>query len=150
MMTELRHKVLGTVGAPTEPEKTKEPMSETDLQSLIELGCVKDTVEIDSFHFTMRSLGATERIELAKEFGEDKLSDEDQFRFNIKLLAMAIESVNGKPLEELHPNPKEDVLSAKMDIIAALQAPVIAKLLEFYTSVMDRCDKQFGVEQVKN
>jgi hypothetical protein len=150
-MTELRHKILGTVGAPMEKqETTTEPMSDVDLQSLIELGCVKDTVEIDSFQFVMRSLGATERFELAKQFTDAELPDEEQFKFNVKLLAMAIESINGKPLEELHPNPKEDVLSAKMDIIAALQAPVIAKLLEFYTSVMDRCDKQFGVEQVKN
>ena len=146
-MTELRHKVLGTVGAPMEPE-TK-PMLDTDLQSLIELGCIKDTVEIDSFRFTMRSLGATERIELSKEFNKEKLTEEEQFHFNIKLLALAIESVNGKPLESLHPNP-QDPLSAKMEIISALQTPVVGKLLQSYIAIIERCDGQFGVEQVKN
>lgn len=150
MMTELRHKVLGTVGAPTEPEKTKEPMSETNLQSLIELGCIKDTVEIDSFHFTLRSLSATERFELAKQFNTENLSDDQQFEFNIKLLATAIESVNGIPLEDLHPNQEGDILSSKVQIVSTLQTPVIAKLLDFYASIMKRCDSQFDIGQVKN
>ncbi len=78
------------------------------------------------------------------------MNDQELFSFNLKLLAMAIESVNGQPLESLHPQPSGDELAIKMDIVAALQTPVITKLIDAYTKIMDRCDKQFGLEQVKN
>ena len=145
-MTEIRHKVLGTVGA----AEKKEVMTEVDLKSLIELGCIKDVVKIGGFEFTIRSLSTTERFELSKEFGDkEQLSNEDQFNFNVKLLSFSIESVNGKPLEDLHPN-EQDIFKAKMEIISALQTPVISKLLEFCSSIMQRCDAQFSAEQVKN
>lgn len=146
-MTEIKHKILGTVGTVDIEEPKK--MATADLKSLIELGCIKDTVEIEGFAFTMKSLGATERLELSKKFGTGDLSGEEQFDFNNHLLAMAIESVNGQPLEILHPR-EQDPFKARIEIISALQSPVINKLLEFYAGVMNRCDSQFELEQIKN
>lgn len=148
-MVELRHKVLGTVGAPIEKQEDVEPIAPADLQSLIELGCIKEEVKVGTFVFVLRSLSASERMSLAKEFNQE-MSDQELFTFNLKLLSMAIESVNGQPLESLHPNPDGDELSTKMDLVAALQTPVITKLIDTYTKIMERCDKQFGMEQVKN
>lgn len=149
-MTEIRHKILGAVGAPMEQEEdTREPIAPADLQSLIELGCIKEEVEVGGFKFMLRSLSATERMALSKEFNTE-LSDQELFQFNLKLLAMAIESVNGQSLESMHPHPEGDEFKVKMDIIAALQTPVITKLIDAYGRIMDRCDKQFGLEQVKN
>lgn len=148
-MTELRHKTLGTVGARMDQEETKEPIAPADLQSLIELGCVKEEIEVGGFAFLLRSLSATERMALSKEFNSE-LSDQELFQFNLKLLAMAIESVNGQPLESLHPQPSGEELTMKMDIVASLQTPVITKLIDAYGKIMDRCDRQFGLEQVKN
>ena len=147
-MVELRHKVLGTVGA-IEEESAKEPIVQTDLQSLIELGCVKEEVEINGIRFLLRSLNANERMALSKEFSQE-LNDEQLFAFNLKLLAFAIESVNGQPLEDFHPGPTGNEIQIKMDIVASLQTPVITKLIDAFSKIMDRCDKQFGLEQVKN
>jgi len=144
-MIELNHKILGTVGATKEESK----IEMTDLQSLIELGCIKEEVEIGGIMFSIRSLSATERISLSKEFGKNELDEETMFNFNIKLLAIAVESVNGQPLESLHPKPSGNQISIKTDIISSLQTPVIAKLLESYANIAERCDKQFGLDQVK-
>lgn len=159
-MAEIYHKVLGTVGKPaktnvdTHSKEEVNNIGDSDLQSLIELGCVKDIIKIDSFEFVMRSLSAAERVAMSKEFTGDILTDEQQFDFNIKLLAIAVESVNGKSVEMLHPNfspgLRSDNMHLKVEIISSLQAPVIARLLEFYIKIMDRCDKQYDVEQVKN
>lgn len=150
-MVEFSHKTLGTIGAPMEKEDVseKQSMDNMDLRSLIELGCIKEEVEILGFKFILRSLSATERIELSKEFDPEK-GDYELFQFNLKLLAMSIESVNGKPLEVLHPNPTGDVLTTKMDIIATLQTPVISKLIDVCGKIMSKCDKQFTMDQVKN
>lgn len=143
-MVELRHKVLGTIGA----EKEEEKMELADLQSLIELGSIKEEVVIGKFKFLLRSLSASEREEISKEF-KDNLHNE-MFSFHIRLLAMAIELVNDQPLEVLYPNDYSDPLEAKMKIIASLQTPVINKLMATYTNILERCDKQFSLGQVKN
>jgi hypothetical protein len=150
-VTELRHKVLGTVGVSSKSvSKVKEPMHRNDLQSLIELGSIKDTIDMGGFEFTLRSLSATEKLDINEEFGGEKLDDRQVFDLNIKLLAMSIESINGTPIESLHPSPKEDVILTKMEIVAALQTPVLARLLDFYAEIAERCDKQFSVDQIKN
>ena len=146
-MIEIRHKTLGTVGA---QQKEEEPMVQIELQSLIELGCIKEEVVIGNVRFILHSLCANERVELAKEFGTSELSDNDLFSFNTKLLAMCIETINGQPLVSFHPNPSQDEIQVKMDIIAALQAPVIGKLLDSYAKISERCDRQFDLDQVKN
>lgn len=149
-MTELHHKILGTVGAPKQQKEEKEQMSDIDLQSLIELGCVKEEVVLGSVTFLLRSLSASERMSLAKEFGTELLSDDVLFNFNIKVLAISIETINGRPVAGFHPDPSANELQAKMEIISALQPPVIAKLLGAYSDISNRCDKQFGLEQIKN
>ena len=150
-MVELSHKILGTVGAPKEPEAQKPQMNDLDLQSLIELGCIRDIVQIDNLTFVMRSLNAAERIELSNAAVEENI--DKVFAFNAKLLAMSIETVNGRPLESFHPSNASDnagTLGLKVDIIMSMQTPVISRLLSFYQEITERCDKQFTVEQVKN
>lgn len=148
---ELRHKSFGAVGTPQQPQLEQEQTHVDDLQSLIELGCIKDIIQLGSLSFQMRSLNATERVELGKFLGDSPSSD-TLFQFNIKILALSIELVNGKPLETFHPGfkPNVDVIKCREEIISSMQAPVIAKLLEFYNSIAERSDTQFGTEQIKN
>lgn len=148
---ELRHKSFGAVGTPQQQEEHKELAPVDDLQSLIELGCIKDLIQLGTLSFQMRSLNATERVELGKFLGDSPSSD-TLFQFNIKILALSIELVNGKPLETFHPNfkPNTDVIKLREEIISSMQAPVIARLLEFYNAIAERSDAQFGPEQIKN
>ena len=148
-MVELRHKSFGAVGTQQPEQKEKMPVS--DLQSLIELGCIRDSITLGDLTFELRSLNATERINLAKFLG-DKPEEDTLFKFNIRLLALTIEAVNGKPLESFHPDFKSglDCISLREEIVSSLQAPVIAKLLNFYNEISNRSDAQFDAEQIKN
>lgn len=150
-MVEIRHKSFGAVGTTQQPEK-KETISLNDLQSLIELGCVRDTIALGTLKFELRSLNATERVNLAKFLGETP-TENILFQFNIKLLALSIESVDGKSLESFHPEYNKqgsDIVVMREEIISSMQAPVIAKLLNFYNEIANRSDAQFDSEQIKN
>ena len=149
-MVELRHKTFGAVSsAPLAPEVKDSVVN--DLQSLIELGCVKDSIKLGDLEFTLRSLNASERIDLSKFLGDTPAGD-SLFQFNIRLLSLAIESINGKSLESFHPafDANKDVFILRSEIISSLQAPVISKLLEFYNSIAERSDKNFESVLIKN
>jgi hypothetical protein len=155
-MVELKHKVLGSVGTPKEKIEEQvlstEIMPEADLKSLIELGCIRDEVQIGQLTFSMRSLNAAEKLELAGSMVTEE-DDAKLFAFNARMLAMSIETVNGKPFENLHPekgSSDEARLRCRVDLINSMQTPIIAKLLEFYQEINDRCEAQFTAEQVKN
>lgn len=145
-MTELKHSTFGTVSTQKKEEKF---MNTNDLQSLIELGCIRDNVKIGDKVFGMRSLNAMERLELSKFIGKDPTA-EKLFIFNAKLLAIAIETVNNIPFENFNNNSELDPISRKQELISVMQSPVLGRLLEFYNSITQRCDAQFTVEDVKN
>jgi hypothetical protein len=143
-MIEMKHKSFGAVGTP----EFKQELSENDLQSLIELGCIYEDVKIGNKNFLMRTLNASEKLYLAKLAVEDQTA-EGLFNLNIKVLAISIQKVNGKFLEEFVPEEK-DTLQAKCEIISQFQSPVINRLLEFYNEIATRGDAQFTVQQIKN
>jgi len=94
-------------------------------------------------------LNISERMSLGGMLAENQDSQKI-LEFNIYVLAMSVESVNGKLLEELNPNKNEDTLMLKKQILSSLQPQVIAKLMEFYTEITNRADAQFTAEQIKN
>jgi len=150
---ELKHKTFGSVSNDQPEQAEKKVMPQDDLEALIELGCIKEEVTIGKLTFVLRSLNATERMELARML-TDTPTAENLFAFNTRLLALAIQSVNGKPLEKFYPAEHipqgADVITLRCNIISSMQAPVINKLLECHTSLTERCDAQFDAEQVKN
>ena len=149
-MTEMRHNSFGSISNKKPEVKLEKPkMAELDLQSLIELGCIKETVDICGMVFKLRTLNISERMSLGDVLGSGQDSQKI-LEFNIYVLAMSVESVNGKLLEELNPNKNEDTLMLKKQILSSLQPQVIAKLMEFYTEITNRADAQFTAEQIKN
>lgn len=150
MSADLKHNVFGSSN-PKQQEEKREGPRKADLRSLIELDCIKDSIEIGGMVFLMRSLGEKEKLDLAqiiltKETPEAK----ELFEFNITVLANSIISVNGVPLESMHPEQEGDIITRKMDILSSMQSPVVGKLIEFYDVISKRCDEQYTAEEVKN
>jgi hypothetical protein len=143
-MSQIVHSSMGTVGSSSEPlTKIK------DLKSLIELGCIREEINVGGVVFKFRTLSAVERVNLSSVLGND-VTKERIFDFNLNLLANALESVDGEPLELRHPKKDEmDAIKAKVEILAAMQTPVIDKLWVFYNDLLTRCDTQFDAEQIK-
>ncbi len=151
-MKELRHAAFGSVGEKRVESKEEPKLTEVDLRSLIELGCVKDTVDIGGMKFTLRSLNASEKLYLSNILKpEDENDSTKLFEFQIMVLSLSVESINGKLLEELHSNfPHIDAMDAKKEILSNMYMSVLASLLAFYKEISDRADNQFTIEQVKN
>jgi hypothetical protein len=154
-MVKLEHKTFGTIGSAEEPVMQKEQEKENDLRSLIELGCVTDTVTIDDKVFELSTIHSSKKLELAGYLNGENPSTEMLFNFNIKTLASAINSVNGVPLENFHPKFKngatpEAIDQLRCEIISSMQSPVIGKLLTFYNEISERSETQYDAKQVKN
>ncbi len=144
-MVELSHKSLGSVKS-----EKKEAMSNVDLQSLIELGSIKDSITIGKIEFVLRSLSASENIELQKNYPKEP-TEEQLFDLNLRILAMSIDKVNGQDLETLHPDKsRTDKIEKRIEILAAMQNSVLNELLAFFIELKTRSNKDFGVDQVKN
>lgn len=143
-MVEIKH---GSFGSST-PQKKEEKVA--DLRSLVELGCVRDSVKIGEMSFELRSLSALEKVEAAKSLGE--APDPTQiFELNVLLLSMSIETVNGVPLEHLYEGAETDnVLVARQNVLRNLQSSVLGALMRCHNDINERADAQFNPEQVKN
>lgn len=157
-MVEMKHGVFGSIGKteskPEQPEQPAKPTAKTDLRSLVELGCIRDNVSIGDMTFTLRSLNSSERMAAMNMVGEEDLKPQQLFDFNVLILSMAVETVNGVPLEQVFLNgggdPNVDPVEAKKAIVANMQHSVIARLIQSYNSITERADAQFTAEQVKN
>lgn len=152
-MVELRHKSFGSsMGTITQKPEVQLEQKECDLKSLIELGCVKDSIKLGEFTFQLRSLNATERFNLAQFMGKDAVDENKMFQLNIRVLALAIDTIDGKSLETFHPNFGKDAntLQLREEIVSSLQTATITKLLEFYNDISQRSDVQFETVQIKN
>jgi hypothetical protein len=153
-MSRIEHKTFGSAGSVQESAARKEQEqndSESDLRSLIELGCITDKINVGGKIFEISTLNASKRLELAKALGEEPLP-EMLFEFNVKTLAAAVHTVNGKYLEEYHPQCKlnasvEDKEKMRYEIMSSMQSPVIGQLLKFYNDLVNKCDDQFDDEQ---
>jgi len=150
-MAELYHNTFGASGGKKAEVPEKPKMADVDLRSLIELGCIRDDIAIGNIVFTMRTLNISERLETLNFLGIEPDSQK-MFEFNMRVLAMAVESANGKRLETLHPDFTDsgDFITMKKSLITAMQPAVLNKLMEFYTKISERGESQFSTEQIKN
>lgn len=149
-MSPLEHKSFKSMNTTQE----KPQNSNDDLRSLIELGCIIDSISIGGKTFELKTMNAFERMQLVGTLSDD-VTSEEMFDFNNRLLASVVKSVNGKSLECLHPQydpqAEDDIkFRLKVGIIEKMHVPVINKLLDFHEELMKRSETQFETEQVKN
>ena len=155
-MAEIQSKI-GSVGSVQQTEVASTPMVADPLKSLIELGLIRDSITIGDKTFVLKSLNSEERVLISKHIKDisqrslekEFLDPEDIIEMSSITLAYSIETVNGMPLENLHPNADLDPINRKRQIIAQLQSPVIGQLNKKYKEIMDVSDGQFSVEEVK-
>lgn len=138
---EIKHKSFGSVGS--------SGMSEPDLRSLIELGCIKETVKLGNLTFSIRTLSVVEAQHAASVF-DGEPTNKQVMEFNFRLLAMAVEKVNNTPLEKFDDDSNEtDLLARRINVLKRLQPSIFSKLLEVYENMTARANAQFRDEQVK-
>ncbi len=128
-------------------------MAASDLQSLVECGKVTDSIEIDGKRFRMSTLSDDAQETIFKKFAP-ALSDAGSFvELRRTVVAMAVETFNGKPFESLYPadaEPQPDLFSVKLALVRMMQGQVVDKLYAFYEGLLKRSKQRVDPEQVKN
>ena len=150
-MAEIKHPTFGVGNTKQEVPEQTEParLAEDDLKSLIELGCLREEFLVGEKKFVIKTLNASERLQVSKkEIGD--LSELDLLGIQCEILSLAIESIDGRALEDFHPNKTMDPFERRKEILAHMQSPVIMELLAKFTELTNKADGQFSVEAVKN
>lgn len=171
-MPEFSHPVFGSVGraerseastqrppqavqpqqAPEEP--VEEPlMAVDDLRSLIECGKITDTVEIDGRKFQMSTLADEAQETIFKKFSTVVMDASSFVELRRTVVAMAVETINGKPFESLYPvdaPPQPGAFEVKLAIVRKMQGQVVDRLYAFYEELLKRSKQKVEPEQVKN
>jgi len=124
--------------------------SRNDLQSLVELGMVEDSITIGAKTFRMHTLDDDTQENLLKRASE--AGGADGFLMLRRMVAaMAIETVNGKPVENFAEGcESDDPADRKIFVVSKLQNVVVNRLYEFYEQLVGRSNENINPEQVKN
>ena len=157
----ITHEIFGSSNPNMQEQSVKQPMSRNDLFQLLELGRIEDELKIGEVVFKLKTLSAIELSNVYKTFSDIANMDEkdanailekDRSQYlslSSTILANAIISVNGVPMEKMVNEENEDPISLKKDIIANFQWPVIHKLMNFYTEIAAKAGAEFGEELKK-
>ena len=145
-MTQVINNVFGSVG---QREEVKANPNDK-LKSLIELGSIKDSTVLGGQKFSLKTPPLVERVRLASFLnGKENPTQSELVDFQVNLLAHVIVSVDGIPLEDLHPEKEMDALQRRVEIVSTFQGPLLSVLINLYQDMLNRCDAQFGLNEIK-
>tara|TARA_B100000131_G_scaffold301791_1_gene324319 strand:- start:1222 stop:1686 length:465 start_codon:yes stop_codon:yes gene_type:complete len=129
-------------------------LSAPNLRDLVFLGSVEDTVRIGNFEFKIRTLnGKQQKAALSLTMQKD--DDERLAVLRSAILASAIVSVNGAPLEsayeDLNPDgPNLSDLDKKISVVESLQTSVVDRLYLRYDELTKLANDDVEEDALKN
>jgi hypothetical protein len=145
-MTQVINNVFGSVG---QKEEVKQSPNDR-LKSLIELGSIKDSKVLGGQKFNLKTPSLVERTRMSSYLsGKAEVTQQEMVDFQVNILAHVIVSVDGIPLEDLHPEKEMDSLQRRVEIVSTFQGPLITSLIDLYKDMLNRCDAQFGSDEIK-
>lgn len=119
-----------------------------DLQSLIELGRVQDTLTLGQFTFELATLGDSMQAK-AYEIIQNMESTDGFLAVRRVVIALSLVSINGQLPESLV-GGDGDPIEKRISLVASLQGNVVEKLYDFYDELLERGQQEITPEQVKN
>lgn len=120
-----------------------------DLRKLTYLGRVEEDVKVLGFTARMHTLEGEKSTEALRAVSlDDDVSKVHQLR--IEILARAIDTINGVPLEKLYEGNDTSLstLARRVVVVGSWQQIVINKFFDTYNNLLDRSNK--AVEELKN
>ncbi len=117
---------------------------QADLSQLISTGSIVEEKQFAGFTFRMRTLNARENNEVLTSTLSVKDDLEKLGRIRIAVLARAIDTVNGVPLEQVPGvDTKLPVMQRRENLIGNLQLTMVVELFNTYTSMLERSEQVF-------
>ena len=167
---EFTHSTIGTVGRaersqleqqqpetpPSQPQQEQQPLEQqpmrvADLRSLVELGCVEDSITLGGLTFSMRTMSDDEREVLFQKLSDEQMKGAADTFVELRrmVVAVAVIAVNGRSMESMSDGPG-NALDRKVAIVRAMQSHVVDKLYDFYNGLLKRSTQGIEPEQAKN
>ena len=140
---------VAVVNPPPKPVRASEPSSEqlqSDLSLLINTGQIREETVVGGFKFALRTLNTQENNEVLVAVGSvvDDLGKLGVLR--IAVLARAIETANGVPLEGI---PGGDTtltgVRRREHLLGLFQLQMVVKLFDTYSEMLERSEAVFGI-----
>lgn len=118
------------------------------LDNLFMLGYLEEEVKIGDFVFKFKTLSNAENEAVATFLSKGQGGTEDLFITQNVILAHAIISVNGNPLEELS-DVEGTLIEQRVNVLKRLQTPVVTKLMNFYGELTQQVREEISEEDLK-
>lgn len=123
-----------------------------DLRDLVNVGKITHEERILNYVFNFNTLNSEE---VTEAFAAVDLvpNASDLTKFNvlaIQLLARAVVSVNGHPLESLCQNEKADTLERRLIVVKSWQQTLLNKLFDIYSNLAERGQSLIAEESKKD
>lgn len=126
----------------TPPSPASNPVVRKDLSQLVYLGRLEEDFEVAGYTFKLRTLTEAESTEATAGAAHitDELTRFSQWR--VQVLARAIVSVDGAPLEALYQGAEQTLSSTdkKLNILKTWQPALVTSLFVHYCNMLERSD----------
>ena len=121
-----------------------------DLKSLIYLGRLSETVNIDGFSFEVSTLTTAQQRDVMTSIMSDENTTQRMLDIKPLTLSYSIRSINGVKLEDICDDDSiTDLESRRLNVVMSLQSTLVERLYVEYDNLVTRSGKNVGIEDLK-
>lgn len=121
-----------------------------DLKSLIYLGRLSETLNIDGFSFEISTLTTAQQRDVMTSIMSDENTTQRMLDIKPLTLSYSIRSINGVKLEDICDDDSiTDIESRRLNVVMSLQSTLVERLYVEYDNLVTRSGKNVGIEDLK-
>ena len=121
-----------------------------DLKSLIYLGRLSETLNIDGFSFEISTLTTAQQRDVMTSIMSDENTTQRMLDIKPLTLSYSIRSINGVKLEDICDDDSiTELESRRLNVVMSLQSTLVERLYVEYDNLVTRSGKNVGIEDLK-
>lgn len=141
------HAVVNPIPQPVRASEASNQQLQSDLSLLVTTGLIREEAVVGGYKFVLKTLTTAENNQVLAAVAsvDDDLGKLGVLR--IAVLARAVETVNGVPLENVpggDPNVT-DKMAKRENLLGLFQLQMVTKLFQVYAEMLERSEKIFGI-----
>jgi len=117
-----------------------------DVMQLMYVGHIEETVDVAGYKFLLCTLNTSEDIAVLNAV--QHLTGAAQVaQMQVEILARAIKSVNGSPLESLNTSKEQNpsVVAKRVAVVSSWQIGLMSKIFGEYNKLVERSNQALGL-----
>lgn len=139
------HAVVNPIPQPVRASEAPTQQLQSDLSLLVTTGLIREETVVGGFKFVLRTLTTAENNEVLAAVAsvDDDLGKLGVLR--VAVLARAIETVNGVPLENVPGgDPNVTGLAKRENLLGLFQLQMVTNLFQVYSDMLERSEQVFS------